>query len=194
MRLRRSLFFLFVAFMVASCARFQEEPLEWSIGTVVPEHYNAWVKPLQIETTGIRAWRVPQGRVSCCWKQPRNTISESITPPPNFVLVRWFAFAERKFYGRLVELPADLEERMRRKTPSPSGDHKEPQDTLIFGLAPGGQIVIWLMNYAQNAEEILRVQAFEQEGDLSHFEVRLENYDAEHGDYIKQHGIQYDGW
>src|SRR5690606_33161160 len=113
----------------------------------------------------------------------------------NFLVIRWFSFAERKFYSRHVVLPENLERRMRRKTLTHGNDVRlEQQDALIIGVAPGGQIVIWIMNQAQNAEEVIRVQALEEDVDNSQYQVRLKSYEDRHGEYIKQHGIQYDGW
>ena len=196
-KLWRSLSLLFTPFLLGGCAYFQEEPLSWNISVAVPEHYDAWVEPLQLEATGTRTWRTPIGYKSCCWKEPWFSSGANRTPPPNYVLVRWFAFAERKYYGRLIEMPPDLEGRMRHTTRVQLGDGRviyHPQNSLIIGLAPGGQIVIWLMNRAQNAEEIMRVQAVELAANDADYEVWLTNYEAEHGEYLKQHGLQLDRW
>jgi len=179
--------------LTTGCGLFRPEPLDWSIGVVAPKHYDVWVDYLFLETTGIRAWRVPMGWVSCCWKEPWSSSSSGGTPPPNYVVIRWFSYAERKFYGRQIRLPDDLEQRMRRKTLTYGNINRyDPQDSLILGLAPGGQIVVWIMNQAHNAEEIMRVQAFELEGNPEHYHI--ENYLERHGEYLEQHGIQYEGW
>lgn len=187
---------ILVITLVSGCSILPKEPLVWSVSVVVPEHYDAWVDYLELETSGIRRWRVPVGFSTCCWRAPAGKGEGGYRhPPPNFVVIRWFSFAERKFYSRQIALPADLEERMRRKTLTYGNDVRlEPQDSLIIGLAPGGQIVIWIMNQAQNAEEILRIQAFEEEVDVAQYEGWIREYDAEHGDYIRQHGLQYDSW
>src|SRR5690554_2049695 len=188
---------ILVIILVSGCSAFWKEPLSWNVGVVAPRHYDVWVHYLELETSGIRRWRVPIGFMPCCWKQPIFSSGGFTVPPPNFVVIRWFSFAERKLYSRQIALPADLEERMRRKTPMKMGNgvtRFDPQRNLIIGLAPGGQIVIWIMNQAQNAEEILRIQAFEEEVDVANYDVWIRNYDARHGDYIRQHGIQYDGW
>ncbi len=193
----RALSIFFISLLAEGCAYDHEKPFYWTIGAVVPQHYDAWVEPLQLETSDIRTWRVPIGRVSCCWKEPWNTVGEDQTPPPNSVLVRWFSFPERKYYGRLVSLPANLEQRMRRTTPVVLGSGRirhDPQRNIILGLAPGGQIVVWLMNQSRNAEEIMRVQAVELAANAADYDVWLTNYEAEHGDYMKQHGLQLDRW
>src|SRR5690606_10531379 len=196
MPLHRKVLLILTLTLTTGCGLFRPEPLDWSIGVVAPKHYDVWVDYLFLETTGIRAWRVPMGWVSCCWKEPWSSSSSGGTPPPNYVVIRWFSYAERKFYGRQIRLPDDLEQRMRRKTLTYGNtvNRYDPQDSLILGLAPGGQIVVWIMNQAHNAEEIMRVQAFELEGNPEHYQVRLRNYEQEHGDYLRQHGIQYEGW
>src|SRR5690554_2540306 len=192
-RYRKFLMALIFA-LTSGCSLFRPEPLDWSIGVVAPKHYDVWVDYLFLETTGIRAWRVPVGWVSCCWKSPGGKGGGSNgTPLPNYVVIRWFSYAERKFYGRQIRLPDDLEQRMRRKTLTYGNINRyDPQDSLILGLAPGGQIVVWIMNQAHNAEEIMRVQAFELEGNPEHYHI--ENYLERHGEYLEQHGIQYEGW
>src|SRR5690554_4334076 len=178
----------FIFFFFSSRRRHTRCGRDWSSDVcssdLAPQHYDVWVDYLFLETTGIRAWRIPQGWVSCCWKSPRNTVSGGGTPLPNYVVIRWFSYAERKFYGRQIRLPDDLEQRMRQKTPYRLGNGsiiERPRYNLILGLAPGGQIVVWIMNQARNAEEIMRVQAFELEGNPEHYQVRLRNYEQEHG-------------
>ncbi len=178
------------------CTSLTQEPLEWRVRVVVPQHYDAWVQFFDLESSGAR--HVPIGYLSCCWKTPSGKGGGGYEiPPANFFQVRWFSFAERKFYGRLVELPANLGEMMRRQTPAPPIEGQplfEPQDTLVIGLAPGGQVVVWLMNYAENAEEILRVQANELDVNVAEYEAWIRDYEAEHGEYLKQHGLQLDRW
>ena len=189
---------LFPLSLIQGCASFYEEPLEWRVRVVVPQHYDAWVQFFDMETSGVRHWRVPIGSLSCCWKSPSGKGGGGYQiPPPNFFQVRWFSYAERKFYGRLVELPTNLPEMMSRQTPAPPIEGQplyEPQDTLVIGLAPGGQIVVWLMNYAKNAEEVLRVQANELDVNVAEYEVWIRDYETEHGKYLKQHGLQLDRW
>lgn len=193
--MKAGLWLCLLAAALPGCAQLRE-PVEWSAGTVVPKPYEAWVEILELETSGIRRWRLPQGHIRCCWREPHNLVSGGKTPPPTSFLVHWFSYAERKHYAGAVRLPGDLEERMRRKTPTrrPDGEIRyAPQNALVIGLAPGGQIVVWLMNQSQNAEEILRSQAREVGGE-TRFEVRLEQYETQHGDYLRRHGIQYEGW
>ncbi|KXO07302.1 hypothetical protein J122_3386 [Marinobacter excellens LAMA 842] len=63
-----------------------------------------------------------------------------------------------------------------------------------MGLAPGGEVVVWMMSQRSNAVEVMRVPAVEVEGDLEAFEIRTREYLEQHGSYIEEHGVPLEGW
>ena len=69
-----------------------------------------------------------------------------------------------------------------------------PRDTLVLGLAPGGTVVLWIMNWAETAIEVGRYKAAEIETHPEHYEKRTERYLSDHGDYLQEHGLQLDQW
>lgn len=117
-------------------------------------------------------------------------------PFPDFVAIQWFSFAEQKFYQRLITVKPEWKEKMLE--PAAMVTHvdvrMEPRDTLTFGLAPGGEIVVWIMNQVGNEIEIARLQANEIEGDPSNYRVVTEQYLEEHGAYLEKHGVPLSGW
>ena len=68
-----------------------------------------------------------------------------------------------------------------------------PRYNLVLGLAPGGTVVMWIMNKAETAIEVGRYQAVPFDDDVR-YEGALEAYMEREGDYLKQHGLQLDRW
>ncbi|OHY72079.1 hypothetical protein BCA33_19375 [Marinobacter sp. AC-23] len=168
------------------------------VSVAAPEHYKVWVEHVELEASGIRHWRMPMGGVSCCWKGPYGPTGSggSMEPFPDYIAIQWFSFAEQKFYQRLFSLPKGLKERMRKHVTYTTvmGTFSRPRKILTIGLAPGGQIVLWISNRPDNAIEVGRLQANEIEGDVSNYEVGIYNYLEKNGDYIKKHGVPTEGW
>lgn len=170
----------------------------WYATVAAPTKYEVWVEHWEFEKTGERHWYHPAGTLSCCWKDdhgPRGVMAR-LDPFPNYVAIQWFSFAEQKFYQKLIAIPPEWKELMEVPAPQKNmdGHRMVPRYNLVFGLAPGGQIVIWIMNQIGNEIEIARKQANEIEGDPSKYAVYTEEYLEEHGDYLEKHGLQLDKW
>ena len=71
-----------------------------------------------------------------------------------------------------------------------------PRYNLVLGLAPGGTVVMWIMNSEENAIEVGRYQArrYDHKEEGEDYTRRTETYLERQGDYLRQQGIQYDGW
>jgi hypothetical protein len=116
---------------------------------------------------------------------------------PDYIHVTWFSFAEQQSYTRLIHIsdPDALRERMEQ----PSLVHKWgelhslPRYNLVLGLAPGGTVVLWIMNWAETAIEVGRYKAVPFDDNVR-YEGALEAYLEREGDYLKQHGLQLDRW
>lgn len=65
---------------------------------------------------------------------------------------------------------------------------------FVVGLAPGGTIVLWIMNQIGNEVEVARMQANEIGGDPNDYRAATKRYLKENGDYLKQHGVPTSGW
>ncbi len=198
MRYKILLALTLVIAITTGCASTPEKYNDWLLTVAAPKHYNMWVEHLELEASGIRHWRMPMGGVSCCWQGPRGPSGsgQAMKPFPDYIAIQWFSFAEQKFYQRLFSLPEGLEEKMRvpASYTTSMGTFSRPRDIFTIGLAPGGQIVLWIQNQIGNEIEVARLQANEIEGDVSNYEVGTRNYLKENGDYIKKHGIPTEGW
>lgn len=190
---------LLTTLFVTGCASPSDRNnLDALVSVAAPEHYKMWVEHLELEASDIRHWRMPIGGVSCCWEGPHGPTGDGgyMDPFPDYIAIQWFSFSEQKFYQRLFSLPRGLEEKMRERVSYTTvmGTFSRPRKNLIIGLAPGGQMVLWISNRPDNAIEVGRLQANEIKGDTSTYQVRTEEYLERSGDYIKEHGVPTDGW
>ena len=187
-------------FALAGCASWSKEKIEWDITAAAPERYHMWLIHAHLEKSGVRGWIGPiGGGVECCWKGNHDPFGSGgkLDPFPNLIALKWFSFAEQKFYSTVIQVPPDIQERM--SVPAPTYTQKGelrylPRYNLVLGLAPGGEVVVWIMSQRSNAVEVMRVPAFEVEGNLDAFKARTEEYLEEHGDYLKVNGVPLDGW
>jgi hypothetical protein len=117
---------------------------------------------------------------------------------PDYIHVTWFSFAEQQSYTRLIHIsgPDALRERMEQ----PSLVHKWgglrnlPRYNLVLGLAPGGTVVLWIMNWAETAIEVGRDKAVPFDDKKNDCSIWVGEYLEEHGEYLDQHGLQLDRW
>lgn len=174
------------------------DPSYRSISVVVPQHYDAWVETFILESvSGEIGWRAPIGSVSCCWKEPSGGNAEW-QAMPGLVLIKWFSFAEQQSYRALIKLEnaREIEERMKEIAPLEryGKTFKMPRNDLTFGLAPGGTVVVWIMNGAENAIEVGRYKAQPFNNEKSDYSQWVDEYMEKEGDYLRENGIKLDGW
>lgn len=189
---------LFTLVSITGCATPSYETKSWSFSVAAPEHYRVWVEHLEFEKSGTRHWRMPVGGVDCCWQGSNGPSGPGgpITPFPDYIGIQWFSFAEQKFYQRLIPLPKNLKNEMLKPATyrSSRGTSQSPRDMIVIGLAPGGTIVLWIMNQIGNEIEVGRFQANEIEGDPEEYKAGTQSYLEEHGLYLEKHGIPTTGW
>ncbi|MGO2136425.1 MAG: DUF2931 family protein [Marinobacter sp.] len=174
------------------------DPSYRSISVVVPQHYDAWVETFILESvSGEIGWRAPIGSVSCCWKEPSGGNAEW-QAMPGLVLIKWFSFAEQQSYRALIKLEnaREIEERMKEIAPLEryGKTFEMPRNDLTFGLAPGGTVVVWIMNGAENAIEVGRYKAQPFNNEKSDYSQWVDEYMEKEGDYLRENGIKLDGW
>ncbi|MEQ5837529.1 DUF2931 family protein [Marinobacter sp. NFXS9] len=183
---------------LTGCAASSETPPSWSFSVAAPEHYRVWVEHLELEKSGVKHWRMPIGGVDCCWRGSDGPSGPGgpITVLPNYIGIQWFSFSEQKYYQRRIPVPDDLKQRMEKPATysGANGEHQAPRDMFVVGLAPGGTIVLWIMNQIGNEVEVARMQANEFGGDPNDYRAATKRYLKENGDYLKQHGVPTSGW
>ena len=71
-------------------------------------------------------------------------IGETHKALPRELALTWFSFAEDRFYSGLFDLPVErLEALFRRAAPLPPPRPRAAYDTVIVGMAPGGNVTVW---------------------------------------------------
>lgn len=184
--------------LLVGCASSQRQEPPWYVDLAAPKHYDVWVSNFELEASGIRHWRQPGGITTCCWRGPSGPRGSGgeMDPIPNYMAIWWFSFAEQKFYTASIIVPENLKQQMLETAPKKVGDsiRYEPRNFLVLGLAPGGEVVMWIMNQVGNEVEIARQQAVEIEGDASQYQTRTKSYLERNGAYIEEHGIPLGGW
>ena len=185
---------------LAGCASSIEENQQWSIRGAAPDRYDMWLINAHLEKPGVRSWRAPLGgQIGCCWSGAGGPVGSGgeMNPFPSLIALHWFSFAEQKFYFSLIRVPEGLQDKMRKPAAHSYPDGTtglRPRSSLVLGLAPGGQVVMWMMSQRSNAVEVMRVSATEVDGDPDDFASATASYLEEHGDYLEEHGLQLDKW
>ena len=195
------LLFILAIYSVAGCSNkpIAENDISWYFSLATPKHYDVWVEHLQFERSGERSWYHPAGSMSCCWKGPFGPagIAGRMDLFPDYVAIQWFSFAEQKFYQRIIKVPRAWQDRMREPALLQTELHggvMKPRNFIVFGLAPGGEVVVWMMNQIGNEVELARFQANELDLDPDIYRVNTEEYLEQHGGFLDQHGIPTVGW
>ena len=178
--------------------RYGPDPDYRSISVVVPQHYDAWVETFMLESvSGEIGWRAPIGIITCCWKHPsgKNADWQAM---PGLVLIKWFSFAEQQSYRALIQLEnaSEIEEKMKEIAPIEryGKTYDMPRNDLTFGLAPGGTVVVWIMNGAENAIEVGRYKAAPFTNEKSDYSQWVDEYMEKESEYLEENGIKLDGW
>lgn len=198
-RIKAVVYLLLTGLLTSGCATVSDaEEEHWSYSLAAPNHYKMYVEHLEFEKPGVRHWRMPAGNVGCCWKGPYGPIGSGgrMAPFPKFIGIQWFSFAEQKFYQRLIQLPENLPAEMAEPAQfnTGKGTSERPRNRLVIGLAPGGTIVLWIMNQIGNEIEVARMQANQIEGNVREYETRTKSYREENATYLETHGVPTEGW
>jgi hypothetical protein len=188
-----------------------EETFSWGATVTNPHGY-----PVEIESGYIADNKKPiasfmnLGSIDQSWDYEGDGVSGGEGIPTNFSLT-WLSFADKKFWKAQGQLPAHkilaLFKEGYRHTDMKDVRSKITYKRLVFGLAPGGHVVVWLGGLDQRVE-LASFQAKEdKEVDISGFWRNPDylspekQYDLfysylkpETQDYIKKHGLPIGKW
>ena len=175
-----------------------DRPVTYQLQVIAPRHYGVWGISLELEASGERAWWWPAGITTCCWNSPGLSNGPELEPMPDYIYISWFSLAEQQSYAKLIHIPDPEALRDRMEQPAPVLRKGKivnmPRDTLVLGLAPGGTVVLWIMNWAETAIEVGRYKAVKIDTHPEYYEKRTERYLSDNGSYLKEHGLQLDRW
>lgn len=99
---------------------------------------------------------------------------------PESLQIRWFSFAENKFYGGDFQLDAaELDNLFDAGYASPLNGETKRFDRIIVGMCPGGGVAVWLKG-EQIARELAFFEAEETQEDWNAFSDRSSKTRAEY--------------
>ena len=190
---------LLLAFFQSGCAfTSPKDRINWYFEIAAPKHYHVWVQNLELEKSGVRHWHQTPGYVSCCWRGEGGPTGKGgrMEPFPSFIGIQWVSFAEEKVYQKLIEIKSEWREVMLERAPfvNSKGLTFRPRNVLTLGLAPGGEIVVWIKSQVGNELELVRLQGNEIEGKPKEYSVLIDGYRDEHREYLEMYGIPVEGW
>lgn len=196
---RKFLLVIVVGCVLGGCSAVASQPeMDFYFQVAAPEHYHVWVQHLELEKSGVRHWRQAPGFVGCCWKGEGGPWGKGgrMDPFPDYIGIQWVSFAEEKIYQKLIIVEPEWIKRMGELAPyqTAQGERLAPRNVLILGLAPGGEIVIWIKRQVGNEIELDRLRANIIGNDTKEYGLLIDNYREENGDYLDRHGIPLSGW
>jgi hypothetical protein len=130
------------------------------------------------ETVSIPAKRIVRNG----WGQVGSVhlVGEDIKSLPEKLAISWFSFTEDKFYSGIFDLPKEnIQQLFERGYLNPVDGSKTTYNTIIVGLAPEGEISLWLSGHVTT-----EVAAFTaKEADIE-WSALLDNPNISRQDYI----------
>ena len=160
MKIKTSLWMLIISFALislsgSSCqSKKMEEKYEWSGTLSAPKEYPVEVYKGSLIgsdfTQNFRNW----GIVNPGWGDAAGTVvsgPEQKTVPDS-LSITWLSFVENKFYSGKFALPKDKMRILFKEGFINDMDKHESYSDVIIGLAPGGNISVWLMAAGKEVE------------------------------------------
>lgn len=136
--------------------KMEEEKFSWGVTVTNPDGY-----AVEIHSGYIANDKAPiasfanLGSIDQSWDHEGDGISGGEGIPTNFSLT-WLSYADKKFWKAQGKLPADKIEALFKEgymhTDMTDVRSKITYNKLVFGLAPGGRVVVWLGGKDQRVE------------------------------------------
>jgi len=116
-----------------------------TIGYSTPSGNEIWVKAVEFDSS----WGVPGGGLACCWENPGKMAIVFNRAMPKVLRIAWLEESTQNHYDATISLSEDTASKARRLpnlTYIPIKRKKPPIVMLIIGMAPGGDVTVWLSN------------------------------------------------
>lgn len=150
----RASLLLILALAIAACSP-EPRRYEFTLQTTGgPTGWPIWGEELSFD----HAWGGPMGNSSEGFERPPRPYSTVILgtplPAPESMQARWFSYRNQTFYEIDLDLPADLDERLRRwyRDYPPS----RYLHYLVAGLSGRGEVYVWWRSWCKDCEQGLR--------------------------------------
>ena len=184
--------FLFCLFSLISC----EYKKEWSMSVSAPQHYGATIEAQYY--LGEELLAAIKGAGSPGWGLGTDglTMGEHDKKPiPDRVKIHCYSAREGVNYTADIPLPKKkMEELFKKKLYDPLSETYNNYNSIVCGLAPGGEIVIWLRGYIF-LEEVTRVKGKEiSRENQQQREEYFNNKTPKEQEWITNNPIPYGTW
>ena len=117
----------------------------FTVGLSTPSGNHIYVERVVFDNE----WWAAGGDINCCWEQAGSATGIFDKRMPRVARVRWHQLKEGMSYEATVQLDEDLA-RQARKMPGytriSDGRKFKDSPTLVVGMRPDGQVVVWLTN------------------------------------------------
>ena len=112
-----------------------------------------------------------------------HVVGEKLKPLPVKIEISWFSYTEDKFYSGVFSLPYEkMSNLFREGLRSPITGEKITYQNIIVGVAPAGEISIWLMADG----EVLLVANFRAKEEELDWKSLTEDEEIHRSDYIRE--------
>lgn len=124
------------------------ETFEWLATECAPEDYPARIVRGHLRFADGRTLYIPDDQlVRNGWGERGSIhiVGDKLKPVPTHLELRWFSYLEDRFYGGRFELPtARMLAMFRARATSPEPGPRLPFNRIVVGVAPGGDIAVWM--------------------------------------------------
>lgn len=144
---------MFMAGALAACQPGQEEgpmgqAFEWYATDSAPSDYPAYLVEAFFQLADGNIEGIPEFQINNGgWGRTGaiQIIGEDPKPVPAVLHVEWYDLVARKGYGGQIDLPSErIDDMMREGLVSPATGERMPVDFIAVGLAPGGDVALWV--------------------------------------------------
>jgi len=141
------------AFAIISCAEPQKGPpmpetFNWLPTECAPARYPMYLlKGDLVYPNGESIYIPDQRAVNNGWGEHGSShlVEPEFKPVPSALDITWFSFVENRFYAGRFELPYKrLQELFELGVASADAEERWPIDRIVVGMAPGGDVSVWV--------------------------------------------------
>jgi hypothetical protein len=160
------------------------DTFEWLPTESAPKHYPVQVVAGNLYFADGSSIYIPDRKVvKNGWGYIGSThiVGDELKPVPTRLDIHWFSFTEDVFYSGVFELPTEsMLDLFHEGLKSPTNGEDITYDRIIVGMAPGGEVSVWL-----GAEAVaLEVANFVAEEAATEWSAILDNPDVPRQEYI----------
>ncbi|WP_443943846.1 DUF2931 family protein [Pedobacter sp. AW1-32] len=163
-------FLMIISATVMSCnGQNMEDKFDWSATLSAPQEYPIEVYKGEISGEGYGQTLAHFGPVSVGWGNEGGAIASGPEQKnlPDYLGLTWVSFAEKKVYSGQFTLPKDKITQLFKEGFGETGaEKKSTYNTFVIGLAPKGNVVVWIAGDG-NQVEVAKFNAAETKIDTA---------------------------